>query len=299
MDRVTNAALSRNVLNSTQSTLARLASYQEQLASGKRINQVSDDPVGAKTVMRYRAESFNAGKYLDNIDKGTAFMSATDSALSEMGSLMDQIKDLAVQGANGSQDASSRKVLAQSIDSHLTRLIDLANTVHDGRYIFAGTATAQESPPFALAADGGSVSYGGNLDDFSVQIGPTATVQINQNGHQLLQGSTDVFGSIIKLRDALASNDGGQVNALLTDVDAAATQINDVHGSMGGRLQRLELARSQLEDTQASLDELASQIEDVDLTDVITRMQLTQVGLEAGLQAGTRVLQPSLLDFLQ
>ena len=299
MDRVTNSALSRSVLNSTQSTLAKLATYQEQLASSKRINQVSDDPVGAKTVMRYRAESFDSGKYLDNIDKGAAFMNATDGALAEMSTLMDQIKDLAVQGANGSQDASSRKVLAQSIDSHLTRLVDLANTVHDGRYIFAGTATTQDQPPFALAADGGSVSYSGNIDSFSVQIGPTSTVQINQDGHELLQGSTDVFGSIIKLRDALKANDGDQVNALLSEVDAAATQINDVHGSMGGRLQRLELSRSQLEDTQANLDELASQIEDIDITDVITKMQLAQVGLEAGLQAGTRVLQPSLLDFLQ
>ncbi|MCK6488522.1 MAG: flagellar hook-associated protein FlgL [Planctomycetes bacterium] len=299
MERITNVSLNRTILGTTQQTLARLATYQRQLASGKKVNEVSDDPVGAKTAMRYRAEQFSAGKYLDNIDRGTAFMNASDSALAEMSTLMDQVKDLGLQGTNGTQDASSRKVLAQSVDSYLTRMIELGNSVHDGRYIFAGTATVQDQPPFARSADDASVAYSGNLDSFSIEIGPTATVPVNQNGYQLFMGEVDVFRSVIELRDALKANDGDKVNALLANVDAASVQVNDLHGAMGGRLQRLELARNQLEDNRTYLGELVSGIEDVDMTEAISQMQLSQVALEAGLQAGTRVLQPTLLDFIR
>lgn len=299
MERVTNVSLNRSILGTTQRTLAQLATYQRQLASGKKVNAVSDDPVGAKSAMRYRADRFDAGKYLENIDRSRSFMYASDSALAEMSTLMDQVKDLALQGANGTQDAASRKVLAQSVDSYLTRMIELGNTVHDGRYIFAGTTTVQDRPPFTRSADDTRVEYGGNLDGFSVEIGPTASIQVNQNGYQLFMGETDVFRSVIGLRDALKANDGDKVNTLLADVDAASVQVNDLHGAMGGRLQRLELARNQLEDNQTYLGELVSSIEDVDLTEAISKMQLTQVALEAGLQAGTRVLQPTLLDFLR
>jgi flagellar hook-associated protein 3 FlgL len=299
MERITNVAMNASVLATNQRTLARLATYQQQLASGKKVNQVSDDPVGAKTSMRYTGERFAAQKYLDNIDRGTSFMNASDSALNEMSKLMDQVKEVAVQGANGSQDAASRKVLAQSLDSYLSRLVDVANTVHDGRYIFAGTATTQAEPPFALAEDGTSVGYSGNLDSFAVKVGPNSSVALNQDGYGLFMKEVDVFTMVINLRESLNANDGDEVNALLTEVDAASTHINNLHGAMGGRLQRLELARNQLEDSTVYLGELISKIEDVDLTEAISQMQLSQVALEAGLQAGTRVLQPTLLDFLR
>ena len=299
MERITNVALNASVLSTTQRTLARLSTYQQQLATGKKVIDVSDDPVGAKSSMRYSGEKFSAQKYLDNIDRGSAFMTATDSSLAEMSQLMDQVKEIAVQGANGSQDAASRSVLAQSLDSYLSRLVDVSNAVHDGRYIFAGTATTQDTPPFAIAADGSSVTYGGNLDAFAVKVGPNSSVTLNQDGYGLFMKDVDVFKMVIDLREALNANDGDKVNALLTDADASSSHINNLHGAMGGRLQRLELAKNQLEDSQVYLGELISQIEDVDMTEAISQMQLSQVALEAGLQAGSRVLQPTLLDFLR
>ncbi len=153
VERITGQGLSSGILADNQRTLARLATYQLELSSTKRINVVSDDPVGARQAMRYRAQTLETGKYIDNVNKSTAFMDASDSAMGQMSQVMDSIKALAVQGANGSQDAAGRQALAQSATSLLGQLVDLGNTVHDGRYIFAGTATG--TPPFALSSDGG------------------------------------------------------------------------------------------------------------------------------------------------
>ncbi len=295
-DRITLNAINNTVMADTQATIARLSTYQEQLSSGKRINTVSDDPVGARQALRYTSESLQTGKYIDNINSGNAVLTATDSAMEQMSQVLDQAKQLAVQGANGTEDADSRKALAQSVDSLLDQMVDIGNTVNDGRYLFSGTATTTQ--PFTKSADGESVAYNGNLDTYDVQIGPSSSVTLNQDGYTMLQGQTDVFGSLIKLRDALNNNDPTTVSSLIATVDQAATHVNDLHGAIGGREQRLTMAQNQLQSAQTNLDSLTSQVEDVDYADTISKMQLAQTALQAGLQAGAKILQPTLLTYL-
>ena len=299
MDRITGNSITSSILGANQQTLARLATYQTQLATNKKLNQVSDDPVAAKQSLRYRAEGMQVQKHLDNIDKATSFMSATDQSLGEMTNLMDEAKSMAVQGSNGTQDAASRKTIAASVDSLLSRLVDLANSVHDGRFLFGGTTTVQPQPPFARNGTDTAVTYRGNLDSFDVAIGPNSSVQVNTDGFSLFQGGNDIFNSLYQLRDALNQNDSATVNDLITKIDSAHDQVNAIQGSMGGRLQRLELSRSQLESTKVHLGELVSNAEDADMADVITKMKLTQTALEAGLQSGAKVMQTTLLDFLR
>lgn len=297
MDRITLVGLNTSVLNNNQKTLARLATYQEQLATGKKLNRISDDVVAARQSLRYRADENASGKYLDNIDKSLAYMGATDTSLSEVTQLFDEVKSIAVQGANGTQDEASRFALSQQVDSFLTRLIDVANTVHDGRFIFGGTATTADKP-FVLSEDGSRVDYTGNLDSFKVEVGPNASVAVNQDGYSLFKEQTDVFDAMIQLRDALKANDSTKVATLIDTVDGAQRHANDLQGSMGGRIQRLELSRTQLESSRIYQRELISQAEDADFTETISNLQLTQVALEAGLQSAARTLTPSLLDFL-
>lgn len=295
-DRITINAINNTILADNQRTISRLANYQEQLSSGKRINQVSDDPGAARSALRYRAESMQTTKYLDNITKGDSFITASDSAMEQMSQVLNDAKSLAVQGANGTQDAASRKALGQSVDSLLTRLVDLANTVHDGRYLFSGTATFTQ--PFVRSADGATVDYQGNLDTFEVQIGPGSHVNVNQDGNTLFKQQVDIFGSLVELRDALRANDASKITGLIQTVDDAHAHLNNLHGALGGTEQRLELARNQLESAKVNLDGLVSAAEDADFPEVISQMQLAQVALEAGLKAGAKVLRPSLLDFL-
>jgi len=297
MARITNSELSRNVLAANQGNLARVARLQEQLASGKRLLRPSDDPVAARQGLRLRVESFQTGKFLDNITKTTAFVDATDIAFSEISGLFDDVKQVAVQGANGTQDAASRAALASQVDAQLTRLVDLANTSHDGRFLFAGAATT--TPPFAASSDGSRVAYRGDLDTFAVQISPTSTATVNRNGHALFKQDNDAFQALIDLRDALRADDPAEVSRLIDDIDAAHDQVNQAHGALGGEGQRLEATRNQLEQARIVLDRLVSDAEDVDLPSAIADLQLTQTALEAGLNVGARVIVPTLLDFLQ
>jgi flagellar hook-associated protein 3 FlgL len=175
-------------------------------------------------------------------------------------------------------------------------MVDLANSVHDGRYVFAGTATTTK--PFAIATDGETVSYQGNIDTYKVQIGNDSTVDLNRDGHTLFQGDVDVFGSLVALRNALKDNDPTAVADLITQVDAGQAHLSNIHGAMGGTETRLELASNQLQSAKNSLDSLTSQAEDVDFAKTLSDYQMAESSLTAGLQAAAKVIRSTLLDYL-
>ena len=87
-----------------------------------------------------------------------------------MNSLLGGVKEIAVEGANGTLDDASQ-ALADSVDAHLTRMIDMHNTMTNGRFLFAGTEVFTK--PFELLEDGSQVIYQGNLDNFEVNISAT------------------------------------------------------------------------------------------------------------------------------
>jgi flagellar hook-associated protein 3 FlgL len=88
------------------------------------------------------------------------------------------------------------------------------------------------------------------------------------------------------------------VRGLIDDVDAAHAQVADAYGALGGRTKLLEMVRNRITDVQMNLDEQSSQVEDADLTQVITDFSSAQNALQAGLQAGAKVMQQTLLDYL-
>ncbi len=294
--RVTTMSMSRNVLADNQANLSRLATLQERLASGKRLNRVSDDPEAARQSLRLRIDDLKLGKYLDNITKSQAFIESGDSALEAMSAGLDQVKKLALQGANGTADASSRQAIARAVEGELDRMIDLANSSHDGRFLFAGTATTGQ-PPFALEDD--HVAYRGNLDQFEVQITPSSTEVVNRNGFAMFKEGNDVFAQVVALRDALRANDPTAIRDTLDGLDRAHGQVVGMHGVIGGQVRRLESSRDQIEHTRISIQDLISRAEDADLPATIADLQLAETALEAGLQTGARLLQRSLLDYLQ
>jgi flagellar hook-associated protein 3 FlgL len=293
---ITTNEISNTVLGDINTTITRLATYQEQLSTGLAVNQPSDNPAAAREGMRYQAEIDANTGYIANANQGSSFMTDADSAFTQMTTLMTQVTQAAVQGANGTEDASSRQALGQSVNSLLTQLVSLANTQSDGQYVFGGSATSTQ--PFVESTDGSSVTYQGNLDTFSLQVGAQSSIPINQNGYALFKSPVDVFGTLIQLRDALNNNDPTTVSTLITTVASASTQIQDAQGALGGNEQRMTLAQNQLQSAQTTLTTRLGQAVDANLPDTVSEMQQAQTALQSGLEAAAKILTPNLLSYL-
>lgn len=296
MTRVANVSLSRNVLLANQRNLGNVADLQQRLATGKRLNTMSDDPISGRRALVFRVQQFELERYQENIAKTLSFQQSTDTVFSRMGEVVDEAKALALRGVNASEDAQSRATMARSIDGLLDRMVDLGNTVHDGRFIFSGAAVLDT--PFALDEQRENVSYGGDLDQFEVSISQTTRVAVNLNGHSLFKEEVDVFAAFVDIRKALEDNDPEGVEELLGQLDQVQRHIADKQGELGSRVQRVELTRTQIDGALVNLGELISTEEDADLAETISQLQVAETTLEAGLNTGARVLRPTLLDFL-
>jgi flagellar hook-associated protein 3 FlgL len=247
--------------------------------------------------MLLHAHSAAINDYTNNIDRSTGFLRTADVAFSSAVEVLHEVRLLALQGGNDTESPESRQALAAAVDGALTRMVDIGNTTHDGRFVFAGTATT--TAPFRLDDARASVSYQGTQDTVSVQISPTTATEISNDGFAIFQEQTDMFAVLVRLREALRANDAFAIRDMVGQVDNAQQQLNNAYGALGGRERMLEMTLSQITAVQLNLDDQASQIEDADLTKVITEFQSAQVALQAGLEAGARVMQTSLLDYLR
>jgi flagellar hook-associated protein 3 FlgL len=100
--RITSQALSAQVLDGLQQAYQRVARAQEAVTSGRRINHLSDDPIGATRVMDLRSFEESLQQYGRNINGTLPFLEQADAALEDVVRGFTHAKELAVQMANDS-----------------------------------------------------------------------------------------------------------------------------------------------------------------------------------------------------
>ena len=155
------------------------------VATGKRINSLSDDPVALTQCLNIRSSLSNLDQLEKNIATGRTWLNAGETALDSVNDLISDAKVLCLQMANASMNAADRADAAELVDGYLRQILSLANTQVNGRYIFAGTKTGTR--PFAFDDDANPtrVTYSGNDSPFTVKIGKDATVAVGRNGEDV------------------------------------------------------------------------------------------------------------------
>ncbi|UCG61969.1 MAG: flagellar hook-associated protein FlgL [Candidatus Zixiibacteriota bacterium] len=112
-------------------------------------------------------------------------------------------------------------------------------------------------------------------------------------------GSSDVLGSYLVLISALQRDDQEGVGLLLGNFEEAISRMLDHRSSVGARAIRLEATQSRLLDRELSFTKRLSEIEDADITKLITQLSTFENNYQAALLASAKIIQPSLLDFMR
>ena len=181
--RVTTGMAQRHVLSDLQRVQERLANAQSQVSGGKRIEKPSDDPLGAERAMRLNDQLESTGAYRTAVDESRSWLDATDSALSSLNDVVQHVRELTLQAANGSTSDAGRQAIKQQIDQRTEQAKTTLNGAYDGRYLFSGTKT--DTPPYSAATGD---AYQGDANPVVRQIGPGVSVQVNVTGDDVLSG---------------------------------------------------------------------------------------------------------------
>ncbi len=136
--RVTERMLFGNVSSRLQKQSASLLRLQEQISGGKKINKPSDDPIGQADIINFEKSLEMSDQYLRNIDRLESSVVTSETALQTVQEQLVRIRELAVQAANATNTSADRMMIAQEVRQIYDQLVSVANTNHEGSYIFAG-----------------------------------------------------------------------------------------------------------------------------------------------------------------
>jgi flagellar hook-associated protein 3 FlgL len=292
-DRITNSMVSRTVLSDIQGVFSRLSQTQERLSSGKQLTKPSDDPFATSRALLYRDGLEANHQYQTNVNEATSWLDATDTALGQMTSDVQRVRDLVLQGANGSNSQVQRNAIASELNQIADSIKTVANTKYAGRFIFSGSAT--DTAAFTV---GGADTYLGDTATINRGIGENVQVPVN------VTGNTVVSPILAAIRQAVTdlSVGGTPANLSTTDLralDAASDTISTTRASVGARTNRLAAATDRLQQLELAQTQQLSDTEDADVAQTMVDYSTQAAVYQAALRAGSQLIQPSLLDFLR
>ncbi|MBT1668067.1 flagellar hook-associated protein 3 [Curtobacterium flaccumfaciens pv. flaccumfaciens] len=275
-----------------QAGAARVAELTDQATTLRAIQRPSDDPVGTASSMQVRKEQAAAAQYSRNANDAAAWLATTDSALSGVYSVLNNVRDLSVRAANsGTMSDTDRDAFVTQFRSLKADLEARANTTYGTRSVFAGSSTA------AVAYDP-ATGWAASGTDVSRRVGDGTTVRVDTTGTAVFgSGDDSVFGMI----DSIVSDlqNGVNVNARIGDVDAALGTVRGAQADVGVRHAAALAAQDSLKSATVSLESRRADIEDVDLAKAVLDLQVQQTNYQAALAVTAKVLQPTLMDYLR
>lgn len=312
--RVTESMIHRNALAGVTRQRQQLARTQEQAASGLSINRPSDDPVGAGLVVTLEARLAALAQQARNVNAAKARVGVGENAVADATQVLVRARELALQGANATQDASTRDILAREVAGLHATLLAGSNTRFDGGYLFAGYATGDApfvaSGPFSSPPPSApSVSYVGDGNEIEIEAEDQLRIRVTSDGRRVFLGDgdgngspdagrEDLFAVLSDLWQALSSNDPAAVAATLPRIDRGLDQLNGERAALGASAARLEAAEQRLAMRRLQVETRLSEVRDVDMAAVVSNLVQQEAALQAGLSGMARLLHTSLLDFL-
>jgi len=270
----------------------------DQLTTGKKINRPSDDPVIAMKGMRYRTEVSNVEQFQRNITEMHTWMDTSDDTLGETTEILNRLRDLTVQASNGTYEENQREAIAKEVDQLKSQLVEVANTKVNNKYIFNGTETTEK--PVILDGSGNpDVSFeDGDFNPVLLEVTAGTRLQANVNPTNVY--GQDLFDDVEKISAALKSDVPFEdFDQFISTVDGHIDNTVSERADLGARMNRVELIESRLEGQQITARDMMSQNEDADIEEVIMNLTSQEAIHRAALSAGSRVIQPTLLDFLR
>lgn len=296
MDIRFNPDMLPSLLFSIQQTQQSESTASEELSTGLSVNQLSDNPAAAASLVGNHDQSSQDDQFLQNISTVQGRFQVADSALSNVVTLLTQAISVGTEGANGTMSTSDRQAVAQEVQGLQSQLTSLANTSYQGSYLFAGTAVTTQA--FTLDAATNTVTYNGNSNTTNVELSNGVFIPANVSGSQLfMNGSGSAFGALGNLVTALTS--GNNISAAVGQVQDALSQVSIQRVLYSNGLSQMNLSENFLNQDKVNLSTQENALVGADAATAASDLSQAEVANQAILSATGRILEaPTLLDFI-
>jgi flagellar hook-associated protein 3 FlgL len=230
---------------------------------------------------------------------------AEETALSSATDVFTRIKELSIQAANDTMGPSGRAVIAVELQTLREQLVTVANSRDDqGQFLFSGA----RSDTAAYSAKGAN-PYAGDQTRTNMTSGEEDLQTFNRAG-------TDVFNRVVRESDDGPVGIGffQAVDDLITavksgtqaDMQRSIAEMDHMHQGMalatadvGARMNKVDTQMALIDETVLRLKTTLSDVEDLDYTEAVTRMNKQMLSLEAAMSSFSKVSQLNLFDYIR
>ena len=302
--RITNNTITYNFLTSLNKSLERQNSIQEQLSDGKAIHRPSDDPVKAIRSLRFNSNLKQNEQFTQNLKDAQSWMETTDGAMSDLSSIMINVKELVIQASTGTNPQDAVQTIGKSVDNLINQIVTIGNTKLGDRYVFAGQM--DKTQPYTRNGD--TIAYDGDTAKISMPIQPgTATPtqdSVNLTGAEVFGANgTEILNHLLEIKQHLDSGTIADQAWLgttgLNYVDTDHASILQSQTELGTRMSAYDMALNMMEGQNVVITGDVAANEDLDIPRAIIDFKNSENIYKTALSVGARIMPPSLVDFLR
>ncbi len=302
--RVTPQITISNFIRSLRQQTGDILKAQTQLASQRRINKISDDPIGMGRVLGYRANLATLEQYKENIDQGINQLEVNEITLDFASDLVNTARGFAENYSGSDIPAEQKQAVADQIKDLYDQLVSLANSKFNNNYIFSGHAT--DTAPFTRDADF-NATYHGDDGQVRLMVGDNVEITFDADGRNIFQnaanGGVNLFDELKNLIDGLENPDpvagSAQIKATAGPLYDARQQINSRRAEYAPALYRLQYTDEYWTNLKPKVQDAMAKTEQADIAKTAVELTNLEIAYETTLATAARIIQTSLMDFLR
>ncbi len=307
MMRVSTSMIYTQGLSNIQQQQSTMLQNQVQIASGVKLTNPADDPVAFAQATNLAVQSSKDQQYSTNIDNATGKVQVQESTLGSITSLLQSVRDVAIQANNAAQSGTSLGALADQLDQMQKALTAQMNSTDErGEYLFSGTA-AREQPYDSSGSLNPAVS---SANPVNLAIADGQTVAMNQPAGGIFQlassattgGNASILQIINQLKTAITTQPANVQTVYANaqkDIDAVMNQVTNARGSMGNTLNTLDAAKNDNSAQNIITQQTLSTLRDTDMATAITQLNQSYINLQATQQSMVKIQGLSLFNYLR
>lgn len=309
--RVTNSMMITRTMRGQNNNLNRMNKWNHDLTTMTNLHRPSDNPVKVARTLRLESDINLNIQYRDNADAAKSWLEKTESAMIEITSVVQRIRELAVAGANGVLEGDDTQKIEQEVKELRDHLIQIGNDTYMGRHIFSGYKTNEPlldnngeyntnliTIPFTLLQL--------NNEVIKYQVGDSQFVDVNIPGTRVfgIEGTDPDFEpkllkDIQDLMKALNTGDHAAASASIEKMDENLRTVLQVRGEVGAKVNMLDTMQERMADVTINLKDLLSKTRDTDIAETMIQLTSSEAVYRASLAVNARIIQPTLIDFLR
>jgi flagellin len=252
---------SLNAQRNLGNTQLALSQNMQQLSSGMRINTAADDPAGLAISQKMQSQIVSTQQDTRNANDAISMIQVAQGAMNQTAGILNQLRQLAVQSANGTMSSTDRSFIDTTANQLLQEVDRIANSTD-----FNGQKM--------LGADSGTVSMQVGLD----AVAGTDTIDVNFS-------KTDSTSLGVKYgagNDVDLGTSAATAQTALGKIDAAITALSTAQSNLGASQSRLQVTVSNLSVQNENLTAANARIRDVDVAQATADMTQNQILSQAG-----------------